>query len=253
MLRHRRLDRGDSLGNIGDVGLYEAGLGARSGEVGGNVLAAFSVAPDENQGGTFAGGGPSDAGTETLSAAADQDHLPRQEILHHIAPVGATGEAAPATATLQHGLATAAGSRPSRTSTTPVAAAVNVAAVARRLSPIRWGVRTTSGWSNSGWCCGGSGSNTWRPIPAIRRATSAWNAASLSMRDPRPQLMRMAPGLVRPSVSALIRWWVSGVSGRGRVMMSLRDNSSASESQLRSAGGSATGSWARTFIPRAAP
>src|SRR3954447_21195906 len=242
MLRHRRLDRGDSLVNIGDVGLYEAGLGARSGEVGGNVLAEFSVAPDEDQGGTFAGGGPSDAGTDTLSAAADQDHLPRQEILHHTAPVGATGEVAPATAALQHGLATAEGSRPSRTSTTPVAAAVNVAAVACLLRPIRWGVRTTSGWSNSGWCCGGSGSNTSSPIPAIRPATNAWNAASLSIRDPRPQLMRIAPALVRLSVSVSMRWWVSGVSGRWRVMTSLRDRSSASVPQRSSTGGSATGS-----------
>ena len=45
----------------------------------------------------------------------------------------------------QAGLATASGSRPASTSTTPRAAAVKVAAVARRLSPIRCGVEEDVG------------------------------------------------------------------------------------------------------------
>src|SRR3954453_15453406 len=139
MLRHRRLDRGDSLGNIGDVGLYEAGLGTRSGEVGDDLLAAFSVAPDEDQGGTFTGGGSSDAGTETLSAATDQDDLSGEEILHQAPLVAATGEVEVVPAVFQCGFATVAGSRPSRTSRTPAGAAVKVAAVACLLRPIRWG------------------------------------------------------------------------------------------------------------------
>src|SRR5215216_3930324 len=55
-----------------------------------------------------------------------------------------------APAGVQSGLARAAGRRPASTSPTPRAAAAKVAAVARRVRPIRWGVRTTLGWSNRG-------------------------------------------------------------------------------------------------------
>src|SRR3954451_10005988 len=204
MSRDRRRDGGESLGDIGDVGRHIAGLGADGREVGGDLLAMSGVASGEDQGGAFPGRGPRDAGPETLRAADDEDDLPLEEIPHRPPPpLEAPGEMVARSGCSHRGLATAVGRRPSRTSTTPAGAAVNGAAVARRLSPIRCGVRTTSGWSNSGWCCGGSGSNTSSPIPAIRPATSAWNAASLSMRDPRPQLMRIAPGFVRPIVSAL--------------------------------------------------
>jgi hypothetical protein len=84
---HRRLNRGDSLGHIGDVGLHVAGLRTRGGQLGGNLLAVSGSAPGEDQGGAFPGGGPGDAGTETLGAAADQDDLPREEIFHHAPPV----------------------------------------------------------------------------------------------------------------------------------------------------------------------
>ena len=85
-LLDRRLHRRHGLGHVGDVGLHVAGLGTSGGQLGGDPLAASGVAPDEDNGGAFAGGGPGDAGTETLGAAADQDHLPREEF--HISPSG---------------------------------------------------------------------------------------------------------------------------------------------------------------------
>ena len=85
------LHRGDRLGHVGDVGLHVAGLGARGGQLGGDLLAVLGVAPGEDQGGAFAGGGPGDAGAETLGAAADQDDLAREEILHRRPSGGGSG------------------------------------------------------------------------------------------------------------------------------------------------------------------
>ena len=82
------------------------------------------------------------------------------------------------------------------TSTTPCAASMKVAALACRLIPIRWGVSTTSGWSNSGWCSGVLGVQDVEPHPAepavLQRRV---DPPSRSVRPPRPQLTRTAPGL----------------------------------------------------------
>ena len=83
-------DRGDGLGHVGDVGLHVAGLGARGGQLGGDLLAVLGVAPGEDHGGALAGGGPGDAGAETLGAAADQDDLAGEEVLHR-RPSGGSG------------------------------------------------------------------------------------------------------------------------------------------------------------------
>ena len=47
-LRHRRLNRGDSLGDVGDVGLHVAGLGTHGDQIGGDLLAVSGVAPGED-------------------------------------------------------------------------------------------------------------------------------------------------------------------------------------------------------------
>src|SRR4029079_9448975 len=125
--------------HVGDVSLHVAGPGAGRGQLGDDLLAVLSVASGDDQGGALPGGGPGDAGTQPLGAPSDQDDLAGEEVLHRVPPVEAV--------TRQRGLATAEGSRPSRTSTTPVAAAVKVAAVAWRLRPMRCGVGTASGWS----------------------------------------------------------------------------------------------------------
>ena len=61
-------------------------------------------------------------------------------------------------AAVRHGAATAAGERPARTSTAPLAASRTVWAIPWRVNPIRWGVRTTFPWSKTAWWAGGSGS-----------------------------------------------------------------------------------------------
>ena len=55
------------------------------------------------------------------------------------------GQAGTPAARTQSGLATAAGFRPARTSTTPCAASANVSSVPRRVSPIMCGVSVTPG------------------------------------------------------------------------------------------------------------
>ena len=88
-------------------------------------------------------------------------------------------------------------------------------------SPMRWGVSTTSVWSNKGWCGGGSGSNTSRPTPASRPARSAASTASRSSSPPRPQLTRTAPGRTRARNASPTRWRVWAVRGACRVTTSL--------------------------------
>ena len=58
----------------------------------------------------------------------------------------------------QHGAATASGFSPRSTAAAPSTAAWMVSAIAPWVKPIRCGVSTVLGWSNTGWCAGGSGS-----------------------------------------------------------------------------------------------
>src|SRR6476469_7288908 len=141
----RRRDGGPCLGHVADVGSNEDGVSAGVLQLSRNLLAVLGAAAGQYQRGAFARGGPGDPGAETLSAAADQQHLAFQQVLH----VDSSAVVARCAICSQPGLATAAGTWPVSTSRTPCAASTKVAALACRLIPIRWGVSTTSGWSKS--------------------------------------------------------------------------------------------------------
>ena len=100
-----------------------------------DLLAVLGVAPGEHQGGALPGGGPGDPGAEALGAAADQQHLAGQEVLH----VDSRAVLVRCAACSQPGLATAAGRWPVSTSRTPCAASMKVAALALPAHPHQMG------------------------------------------------------------------------------------------------------------------
>ena len=101
-------------------------------------------------------------------------------------------------------------------------------------------MRTTSGWSNSGWCAGRFGvedvqPDTAEPAGPQRRVdgVDVDQAPAAAVDQDRPGF-----GTCRSS-SAPIRWRVESSSGRCRVITSLRRHSSARSPQRTSAGGAA--------------
>ena len=77
-------------------------------QLGDHLLATLGVASGDHHRGTLPGGGAGDRRAQALGAAADQHHLPGQQVLHDDSNAAVIRFAAFS----QPGLATAAGSRP---------------------------------------------------------------------------------------------------------------------------------------------